>query len=230
MLPGPTAHELGHSFSLAHAPCGGAGDPDPAYPYPAAQIGAWGYDPLDGLLVPPATTDIMSYCGGWISDYHYAKALRHRLIKEGASAGAPATALLLWGGIDAEGAPFLEPAFVVDAPAALPDSAGEYRITGRTAGGGQLFSLSFTMPETADGDGSSGFAFALPVRAGWEGSLATITLDGPGGTVTLDGESDIPMAIQRDPRTGQVRGILRDPPHAAEVAADSLSGRAFTRS
>ena len=182
LLPGPTAHELGHSFNLFHAPCGGAAAPDPAYPYPAAQIGTWGYDPLDGLLVPPVTTDIMSYCGGWISDYHYAKALRHRLIKEGASAAAPATGLLLWGGIDAEGAPFLEPAFVVDAPAALPDSAGEYRITGRTATAGELFSFSFTMPVTADGDGSSGFAFALPVRTGWEGSLETITLSGPGGT------------------------------------------------
>ena len=226
LLPGPTAHELGHSFNLFHAPCGGAAAPDPAYPYPAAQIGTWGYDPLDGLLVPPVTTDIMSYCGGWISDYHYAKALRHRLIKEGASAAAPATGLLLWGGIDAEGAPFLEPAFVVDAPAALPDSAGEYRITGRTATAGELFSFSFTMPVTADGDGSSGFAFALPVRAGWEGSLAAITLDGPGGTATLDGDSDIPMAILRDSRTGQVRGILRDPPPATQAAADAVGARA----
>ena len=226
LLPGPTAHELGHVFNLEHAPCGGAGNPDPAYPYPAAQIGAWGYNPLDGRLVPPATPDIMSYCGGWISDYHYAKALRHRLIKEGASAGVPATALLLWGGIDAEGAPFLEPAFVVDAPPALPDSAGDYRITGRTAGGGEIFSFSFTMPEIADGDGSSGFAFAVPVRAGWEDSLATISLSGPGGSVTLDGESDIPMAILRDTRTGQVRGILRDPPLAGEVAADAVGAAA----
>ena len=226
LLPGPTAHELGHSFSLAHAPCGGAGGPDPEYPYPGAQIGAWGYDPVDGLLVPPATPDLMGYCGGWISDYHYAKALRHRLIKEGASAAAPATALLLWGGIGAEGAPFLEPTFVIDAPPALPDSAGEYRITGRTAGGAELFSLSFTMPVTADGDGSSGFAFALPVGTGWEGNLATITLDGPGGIVTLDGDSDIPMAILRDPRTGQVRGILRDPPPATQAAADAVGASA----
>ena len=126
----------------------------------------------------------------------------------------------------ADSLPYLEPTFVIDASAALPDSAGDYRITGRTAAGGELFSLSFTMPETVDGDGSSGFAFALPVRAGWEGSLATITLSGPKGSVTLDGESDIPMAILRDPRTGQVRGILRDPPQATEVAADAVGARA----
>ena len=82
------------------------------------------------------------------------------------------------------------------------------------------------MPETADGDGSSSFAFALPVRPGWEVSLGTITLSGPGGGITLDGGSDIPMAILRNPWTGQVRGILRDPPSAAEVAADAVGGAA----
>jgi len=45
------------------------------------------------------------------------------------------------------------------------------------------------MPEVADGDGSSSFAFVLPVPPEWEGSLATITLDGPDGTFTLDGET-----------------------------------------
>lgn len=33
------------------------------------------------------------------------------------------------------------------------------------------------------------------VRFGWESSLASITLSGPGGSVMLDGESDTPMAI-----------------------------------
>ena len=130
-----------------------------------------------------------------------------------------AKSLLLWGGMDPEGEPFLEPAFVVDAPAALPDSAGEYRVTGRTASGGELFSLSFTMPETADGDGSSSFVFALPVQPGWEGNLASITLSGPGGSATLDSDTDLSMAILLDPSTGQVRGILRDLPQADRAAA-----------
>ena len=230
-VPSPVviAHEIGHNLILNHAPCGGAPGPDPSYPYPDGSTGAWGYDfRHGGRLVRPSAPDLMSYCGPrWISDYHFSNALRYRLYDEGTAAVAAVSAstrsLLLWGGVDADNLPYLEPAFVVDAPAALPDSTGEYRITGRTAGGGQLFSLSFTMPVTADGDGSSGFAFALPVRAGWEGSLATITLDGPGGTVTLDDDSDIPMAILRDSRTGQVRGILRDPPLAAEVAADAVA-------
>ena len=74
----------------------------------------------------------------------------------------PTRSLLLWGGADADSVPYMEPTFVVDAPPALPDSAGEYRTTGRTVGGSELFSFSFTMSETADGDGSASFPFALP--------------------------------------------------------------------
>ena len=220
------AHELGHNMRLGHAPCGGAPGPDPFFPDLAGAIGAWGYDFRRDRLVPTTRKDYMSYCDpDWTSDYHFTKALRFRLYDEGPAAAAVSAStqsLLLWGGVGADIVPYLEPAFVIDAPAALPDSAGEYRITGRTAGGGELFSLSFTMPETADGDGRSSFAFALPVRLGWDDNLATITLDGPGGNVTLDGDSDVPMAILRDPRTGQVRGILRDPPLATEVAADAV--------
>ena len=29
---GTIAHELGHNLGLRHAPCGGAGDPDPSFP------------------------------------------------------------------------------------------------------------------------------------------------------------------------------------------------------
>ena len=223
---GVIAHELGHNLSLAHAPCGGAAGPDPAYPYPDGAIGAWGFDFRDGgRLVRPSTPDVMSYCGpNWISDYYFTSALRYRLVDEGAaSTSVSKRSLLLWGGTGADSVPYLEPTFVIDAPAALPDSTGDYGITGRTAAGAELFSLSFTMPQTIDGDGSSSFAFALPVRAEWEGSLATVTLSGPTGSVRLDGNSDISMAILRDPRTGQVRAILRDLPPATQATADAAS-------
>ena len=220
------AHELGHNMSLYHAPCGGAGGPDPSYPYPDGSTGAWGYDFRDGgRLVHPGTgRDLMSYCSPrWISDYSFANALRYRLFDEGppaASAVAASTrSLLLWGRVDAGGELFLEPALVVDAPPALPDSTGAYQITGRTTSGGEVFSLSFTMPVTADGDGSSSFAFVLPVRPEWEDNLASITLSGPDGSIILDGESDLPMAILRNPRTGQVRGILRNLTQAGAAAA-----------
>lgn len=225
--PGPSsvAHELGHNMGLRHAPCGNAESLDPSYPRSDGSIGAWGYDFRNGgRLVPPTTWDHMSYCDpAWTSDYHFTNALRFRLFDEdhaSAAAAASSKALFLWGGIGTDSVPFLEPAFVIDAPATLPDSAGEYRIAGRTESGTELFSLAFTMPEMAEGDGSSAFAFALPVRPGWEDDLASITLSGPTGSATLDQESDLPMAILRNPRTGQVRGILRDLPPATQAVSD----------
>ena len=232
--PGIIAHELGHNLDLRHAPCGGAGGPDPSFPSPDGSIGAWGYDFRDGgRPVHPSTPDLMSYCGppDWISDYHFTNALRFRLDRaDSVTLRAPPLAsptgrsLLLWGGIGPDGVPYLEPAFVVDAPPSLPRSSGDHRLMGRADDGTALFSLAFAMPEVADGDGGSSFAFVLPVQPGWEDSLAAITLDGPGGTVTLDGETDLSMAILRNPRNGQVRGILRDPPRENQVAAAAAPG------
>ena len=215
------AHELGHNLSLLHAPCGNPGGLDLSFPSSDGSIGAWGYDFRGGgSLVRPTRPDLMSYCEPkWVSDYSFANALLFRLFDEGPAAAAQTKSLLLWGGVGTDSVLYLEPTFVVDAPAALPDSAGEYRIIGNTSDGDELFSLSFAMPETADGDGSSSFAFVLPVRSGWENSLASITLAGPGGSFTLDGDSDLSVTILRNPRTRQVRGILRDLPQAAAASA-----------
>ena len=226
--PGAMAHELGHNLRLQHAPCGGAGRLDPAFPRADGSIGVWGYDFRgEGRLVPASTPDYMAYCDPyWTSDYHFTSALRHRLeFETGSSAAsavaAPVRALMVWGGVDAGGNPSLEPAFVVNAPPVLPDGGGDYRLEGRDADGRRLFSISFEMPEVSDGDGSSGFAFAVPVEPGWADGLATITLSGPDGSVTLDGESNRPMTILRNPRSGRVRGILRDLAGDPAVGADA---------
>ena len=73
-------------------------------------------------------------------------------------------------------------------------------------------------------DGSSSFAFVLPVQPGWAGNLASLTLSGPRGSVTLDSDTDLPMAILLDPSNGQVRGILRDPPQADAAALAPQAG------
>ena len=224
---GVIAHEFGHNMNLLHAPCGGAGDPDPRYPYPDGSIGAWGYDfpgeydVRPGEPVSPGRNDLMGYCGtGWISDYHFTRALAFRLVDEGPPAAASEWSILVWGGVDAEGAPFLEPAFVVDAPPVLPDSAGEYAVTGQTAEGGELFSLAFAMPEIADADGGSSFVFVVPAEPGWEGALVSLTLTGPDGEAMLDAATNRPMAILRDSRSGQLRAFLRNLPPAIAASGD----------
>ena len=232
------AHEFGHTMTLEHGPgCfPGSRDPwtDPAYPYSTGIAGVWGYDFRDGgALVRPTRGDVMAFCGRrgledrWISDYHFVMALRHRLRYDvdRAAATAPTKSLLLWGGVDEAGVPFLEPTFVIDAPPALPDSAGQWEIAGSSTDGRELFSLSFAMPHSHEDEGA-GFAFALPARRGWEDGLASITLSGPEGSFTLDGETYLPLAIVRDSRTGQVRGFLHDTPFSAQAAADTAEGAA----
>ena len=56
------AHELGHNLSLRHAPCGGAGGPDPSFPYTDGSVGVWGYDFRGGgrLVGPQQYYDLMS--------------------------------------------------------------------------------------------------------------------------------------------------------------------------
>ena len=175
----------------------------------------------------------MSYCTyeyEWISDYHFSNALRYRLEDEvetdASVVAAPQKSLLLWGGVAADSVPFLEPAFVVEAPPALPRTDGPYRLSGRARDGSELFSLSAGMSEAIDGNGSSSFAIVLPVGPDWEDNLASITLDGPGGSVTLDADSDLPAVILRDPLSGRVRGILRDLGGSASTLVDTVR-RAF---
>ncbi|MDE2793521.1 MAG: hypothetical protein OXL34_01775, partial [Gemmatimonadota bacterium] len=220
------AHEFGHNLSLHHAPC--YTDGDPSYPYDTGRIGAWGWDFRDGgKLVDPGARDLMGYCNPrWISDFHFTNAMRFRVNQGDTDTQTPharTKGLLLWGGIGVDGTLFLEPAFVLDAPPALPRRGSGYRIEGRDGAGTELFSLSFDMPVVADGEGASGFAFVLPAESRWEGTLASITLSGPEGTITLDEDTARPMAILRNRRTGQIRGILRDLPLAARTRADAAA-------
>ena len=220
------AHEFGHNRNLYHAPCGGAGGPDRYYPYGSGNIGAWGYDSRTGDLVPPGQPDLMSYCDPyWISDYQFTNALRYRLETESGSIlvaaasppAAPGRTILLWGGLDGEGGPYLRPAFFIDAPPTLPAAGGAYSLTGEDPGGAELFSLSFAMAEYTDAeDDRAGFFFALPVT--WTEELASITLQGPEGSASLDRDTDDPVTILRDPATGQIRGIFDGPPPAAALA------------
>ena len=217
------AHELAHNMNLGHAPCGGAGGPDPHYPRGDGSIGAWGYDFGSESLVPTWHRDLLSYCvPRWISDYHFTKMVGHRLSQPQARRLPTTRSLLLWGGATPEGDLVLNPAIVVDAPAALPEADGDHRITGMTADSTEIFSIDFEMPELSEG--GSAFAFVLPLQPGWTDYVAIITLTGPDGEVALDGESDLPMAIVRDSRTGRVRAFLQ-----GDAAVDARDGPSAER-
>ncbi|HZB27570.1 MAG TPA: zinc-dependent metalloprotease family protein, partial [Gemmatimonadales bacterium] len=56
------AHELAHNWGRNHAPCGGAGNPDPLYPQPDGTIGSYGLDVSTVKLKPDTLSDIMGYC------------------------------------------------------------------------------------------------------------------------------------------------------------------------
>ena len=211
-------HEIGHAMGLYHAPCGGDVGVDRNYPNQDGSIGVWGYDfaerqPLD----PQKYRDVMGLCPPWwISDYHFDKAARHRLRGDGginhdaepsASRGlGQGEVLVVWGAVR-EGRPMLEPAFVLDGPAVLPEADGPYRVEGLGAGGETRFSLSFATTPLEHGGGS--FVFFVPWQSGWADNLQRMVLTGPEGeyTVTRDGEPA--MAVVTDRSTGRIRSIVR---------------------
>ena len=210
------AHELGHNMNLGHAPCGTLVGLDPRFPYGLGRIGIWGYDRHgDQLLDPALYHDIMSYCvPTWISDYHFSRATSHRLNGDGGvildgegGGGDRGDMLVVWGSVR-DGRVRLDPAFVVEAPPALPETDGPYRIEGLDADGVTGFSLSFSPTPLEFGGGS--FVYMVPWEAGWADSLDRISLAGPEGEHTLTRFAAPPTAVVTDPSTERIRAIIRD--------------------
>jgi hypothetical protein len=210
------AHEVGHNLNLEHAPCGGAGGPDPEFPYANGSIGVWGYDFRDGTVVSPDhRRDIMGYCyeQGWLSDYYFEKVIDYRTRVEGdrarAVAGAPPTSetLVLWGGV-VDGELRIEPPFLMTTGARLPEEAGPYRLDGVGHDREVKLSLAFTPGEDKFGD--KYFFFTVPIEADWAESLDRLVLTGPEGTVTANATDERTLSIVTDPASGRIKSILRD--------------------
>ena len=129
--------------------------------------------------------------------------------------------LMLWGGVTPGGDLHLDPAFVLDAPTSLPDDPGPYRIEVFGEDRASLVSLDFRMGQISEGGG--GFVFTVPFRDDWP-PLDRIVLTGPEGTVALDRETHVPMAIVVDRASGQIRAILRGDAAEARIAAAAQEG------
>jgi hypothetical protein len=211
LLPGGSsimAHEVGHNMGRQHAPCGGAGSPDPSFPYSGGQIGGWGLNLTSLLLKAPTTADVMGYCHpDWISDYNWSAMVSYR---QGGPNNAPPAAgssagdgLLVWGRISNSGI-VLEPGFRV---AASPDAAprgGPFRLDLLAADGSLVRTVSFDAAPVGDlpGAAEQHFCFVMPLDqavdplvAGFRvrvGALTATRMAAPGAPA--DPESDVARA------------------------------------
>ena len=207
------AHELGHNLNLRHAPCNDPADPDPSFPQEDGSIGNYGWSfRTDSVRDKDDYYDVMGYCSpNWISGYFFDKAARYRRSRGSMympPSSSPVQSLLLWGGLDEEGRPYLRPSFVMELTSELPHSDGDHQLVGQAEDGEILFALSFDMPEVADLPGkASVFTYALPVEGAWAATLAKITLVGPGGVATLDQDSDAAMTIARAGKHGPIHAF-----------------------
>jgi hypothetical protein len=249
------AHELGHNFSLYHAPCGGAAGADPQYPYAGGLTGVYGYDMVTGLLKLPTQTDIMGYCANtWISDYHYTRVLTYRSTNPSfASVTAPARpGLLVWGRFE-NGRPVLEPAYEVTAPPSLPARQGNHRLDLIGDRGEQITSLVFDGEPVADSRNADTrmFAFVIPADALAGHTLAGLRLRGPRGQAELrdealpsgarrpmiQGASEEPQAtaagrgmVRLRWTASAVRGVLVRDPRTGDILTFGRGGEALVRS
>jgi hypothetical protein len=232
------AHELGHTWSMRHTPCGGPPDQDPGYPY-GNGTGVYGFDVTAQTLKPPSLPDIMGYCSNpWISDYTFRKVLDFRQANPaGAVASAvPQRSLLVWGRI-VNGRPVLEPAFEIVTRHSLPTRAGPYSVSAMAVDGSRLFTLSFDVAVIEDAPANNGhFAFAVPLDQANAARLGSLRLQGPTGGASQERRAHIrterasesivvrreganvslrwdaaahPMIMVRDPETGEVLSFAR---------------------
>jgi hypothetical protein len=172
--PNVLAHEEGHNFGRPHSPCGGAGNPDPNYPYPGGIIGVPGWDAFassSNLKTLSAFTDVMGYCSNqWISDYVYISEFNFRasnpfdvVASDVVGGNSGQEGLLVWGRIENDQM-ILEPAFRVPFTGTTPE-AGPYTWEARDALGKVLVSVPFDAPEVADLPNTSLhiFSFVVPM-------------------------------------------------------------------
>jgi hypothetical protein len=207
---------------------------------------------VETLKSPTTHYDFMSYCNpDWISDYSYEAIMNYRQAHGGyASPGEPEPSLLVWGRMEGDRI-VLEPAFEVTTTPALPTGSGEYRLEGLGQMGDRLFSLAFQpipVPDAGEGDGH--FAFAIPLRSFDRAGIAGLRVSGGGRSpasmesrigpemvsapepeitprggsvveVTWDATS-FPMALVRDPSTGEVLSFARGGRISLSVSSDEI--------
>jgi len=223
------AHELGHNFGLAHAPCGTTEGVDPGYPYPGGSIGFGGVDLVNLFPYGAGTPDIMGYCGDpWISDYSYQFIFNNVALGPATRTAAPArseSGILIWGRVQ-NGRPILEPAFEVDAAPSLPTQPGPHRLEAIADDGTLILGFSFD-GERLDHDRSGGcvFAFVVP-RSSLRGrTVSAWRLTSNGSSTELRASNATRTAPRaRRAANGRVQLDAQDPAVRGVMVRDARTG------
>jgi hypothetical protein len=215
------AHELGHNWGRFHSPCGGAGGPDPAYPYAGGVIGRYGYDVTYSKILPPTVPDLMGYCWlptsfnlaaprQWISDYTYTGVLNYRATHS-ASIRADESVqecLIIWGRVTAAGI-VLEPAFNATTTPVLPNGSGRFNLRATDAEGNVLYSTAFDAQNVADGrETEKHFVFAIPVSQLRSSRLTTLSVAASGlspAVISSPAATPVSTITATTPSTGFIR-------------------------
>jgi hypothetical protein len=166
----------------------------------------------------------MGYCANkWISDYTYTQVLAYRAATPASSISAGITeqpSLLVWGRISKEGIE-LEPAFEVTTRPALPNTRGPYTLDGLDANGAAVFSISFAGNQVTHApEGTSQFAFAVPVTEDQKARLVSLRLRGNGRQAVIAAAGSAESTMQSARASG-----VRQSPALQRIGANNLSLR-----
>ncbi|AMW04167.1 M66 family metalloprotease [Gemmatimonas phototrophica] len=185
------AHELGHNFALAHAPCGVSGTS--AYPYSGGVTGAWGWNSLTNSAVSPTATDIMGYCGNqWVSDWTWGRVAGWRAISGSVVSAGIEEGLLVWGHGGSSGY-VLEPSFPVRTRATAEPARPTHEVELYDDMGVMIAHRLFMMDHVdhASEDVSEQFAVVVPLEASARERIARVvvrSLRSPLALVSAEGK------------------------------------------